>query len=173
MSEANRSVRPGRGKPRAGLLHALNWLSGGALLTMMVLMTLDVMGRELLGRPLVGALELIELTLVVSVFAALPMASWREDHIVADLFDPILSPLLKRILRAFGCLLAAIVFAIVLPTLWKLAKRSESFGDTTPQLGLPLSWVIFVICALCAITSLTFLVRAVVVLRGAPEKNWV
>lgn len=131
----------------------------------MVLMTLDVIGRELFGHPLTGALELIELTLVVTVFAALPLASWREEHIVADLFDPIMGRRVKFAARALACVVGAGVFAVALPHLWTLAKRASSFGDVTPQLGIPVSWAIYTIVAMSAATALIFAVRAIVIIR--------
>jgi len=160
------SDRPARGRPRAGIVVVFGWISAAALFAMMILMTLDVIGRELLGRPLPGALELIELTLVVTVFAALPLASWREDHIVADIFDPVMSRKVGVFARAAGCLVGAAVFSAGLPHLWTLARRTVVFGDTTPQLGIPLSWAIFTIFGLCAVTAFAFALRALALLFG-------
>ncbi len=169
-SESN-ALQPARGKPRAGPLLALGWLSAAALFVMMVLMTLDVIGREVFGRPLTGALELIELTLVITVFAALPLASWREEHIVADLFDPLMGRRVKFAARAFACLVGAVVFAVALPHLWTLANRAISFGDVTPQLGIPVAWAIFAIVALSAATALIFAVRAVLIIVQSMQED--
>ncbi|MCO5072273.1 MAG: TRAP transporter small permease [Rhizobiaceae bacterium] len=143
----------------------LTWIAGISLFVMMVLMTIDVIGREFMRRPLTGALELIELTLVVTVFAALPLASWRENHIVADLFDPFLSFRVKGILRAVGSFIGGVVFTLVLPNIWQLAARANQFGDVTPQLGIPVSWAIVTIFVLCGATALTFFLRAVLIMR--------
>lgn len=164
MNNSNAEL-PARDNSRAGLLFVLGWLSAAALFAMMVLMTLDVIGRELLGRPLTGALELIELTLVITVFAALPLTSWREEHIVADLFDPIMARRVKLAARAFACVVGAVVFALALPHLWTLANRTITFGDVTPQLGIPVSWAIFTIVGLSAATALIFAVRAILIAR--------
>ncbi len=148
-------------------LKGLAGVSAAAVFAMMILMTLDVIGREALNSPLVGALELIELTLAVTVFAALPLVSWRENHITADLFDAVLGRRTRSLFRAMACFLGACAFLLPVPRLKVLTERSASFGDVTAQLGIPLSWALYFILTLCVVTALAFATRAVAHLQAA------
>ena len=134
------------------------------ILAIMALMTVDVIGREALNRPLLGGVELVELLLVVAVFAALPFVSYRERHITADLFDAVLGARSRLLLRMFGCLLGAFMFALAVPQMKRLAERAHSFGDITAQFGVPISWPLYFMMALCAITALAFAARALLLL---------
>lgn len=150
---------------------ALGVVSATALAAMLVVMTLDVIGREALSSPLTGALELVEIALAITIFAALPQVAWREEHITADLFDAAMGPRLRRGLRALGGVIGAGVLVVALPRLATLAERSADFGDATPQLSIPMAWTLWAIWGLVAATALAFLALALrMALGGRPEE---
>ena len=93
-------------------LEALQLTRDVSLWAGLQLMVADVAGRELLHQPLPGATELIEICLVGTIFACLPVISWRETHVVADLFDRSLGRTGMTIARAFGSLLGAVIFVL-------------------------------------------------------------
>lgn len=130
------------------------------ILAMMCLMVADVAGRELLGAPLTGATELIEICLVGAVFAGLPALCWHEGHITADLFDHVLGRWAIAVSRAVGCLIGAVVLGLAAWQIARIAGRAIRFGDETAQLGLPLAWVLAGMSALVAAAALASLLRA-------------
>lgn len=164
MSPSDQS-RAGRSRRPARLSAVGNGLATVLVLIMMSLMLADVIGRELLNNPLTGATELIELCLVGCVFAALPVISWQEGHIVADLFDGLLRRRGMMLARILGCLIGAPVFALAAYQLHALAQRAVLFNDQTPQLGIKLWIVLAFMAAMSGLTALLLLLRAIHVAR--------
>lgn len=154
-----------RNKTRVNLLDLLKYFSAFMVFVMMALMVADVFGREVLNRPLPGALELIEITVVLTIFGCLPVVSWAEDHVTADLFDGVLTNNMLFIMRAFGCCLGAGIFSLASWQITKLAARAVEFNDLTPQLGIKISWILYYMIAMCAVTSLSFLARSIWLIR--------
>ena len=76
--------------PRAGeqrWLRLLETLTGLALLAMLALTVADVFGRYLVNRPVPGVTELVQYTMVLLVFAGLPIVTHRRAHISVSLMD--------------------------------------------------------------------------------------
>lgn len=118
---------------------------------------IDVAGRNLFNRPLLGASELTEVALAAIIFLLLPEVGLKKQHIVIDLVDPLIGKLGKRVLDAFGAMVSAAIFAIMAYNLWILAGRAIGYGDATPSLGLPLGWVLYGTAFLTGLTSVAFL----------------
>lgn len=158
-------MNPGKGGPGpvrrtwSLLLRAMEAVSAASILAMMALMTADVVGREALNRPLPGASELIEFTLVAAVFAGFVFVSWRERHITADLFDAMLGRRGLLAARGLGCLVGAAMFGLAAPQAARLARRAADFGDVSAYFGVPMQWPLGAICAFCWICALAFALR--------------
>ena len=111
-------------------------VAGTALAAMMLLTVADVTLRGLLGWPIRGTFELVELGLAATFFLALPLVFLRDENIVVDSIDhraPRVVPLLRRI--------AGVVSAVVLALMtWRAlvgARDSLVFGDVSADLALP------------------------------------
>ena len=74
-------------------------IGGFGMLASTFLGTADVIGTQVFGQPVHGALELTESTMVVIVFGALTYAQIRRNHIRVELFYTRVGP------RAQACLL--------------------------------------------------------------------
>jgi TRAP-type C4-dicarboxylate transport system permease small subunit len=117
---------------------------------------LDVVGRDLLNKPLRGATELTELLLVGMTFLFYPRIAWRGAHITVDLFDWFSRPALRRVQRIVCGLLGALAFAGLAWQLGVLGLRAESYGDVTPSLKLHLSWAMWFMAGMSGISALAF-----------------
>ena len=62
------------------------------LFLMMLLTFADVVARYLINRPIRGGFELTELTLLVLIFAGLPLVSHADEHVTMDFIDRLLPP---------------------------------------------------------------------------------
>lgn len=131
------------------------------LMALMVMTCIDVAGRELLSAPLNGATELTELMLGALVFLALPVASWRDEHIVVDLLDNAFPAALARLRQLIVNLIAAVVLAAVTVRAWHFANRSVEFGDVTQFLHLPVAPIIYLIAVLSGFTAAVLLLNGV------------
>jgi TRAP-type C4-dicarboxylate transport system permease small subunit len=88
--------------------------AGGAVFVVMIGMSAtSIVSRTLLGQPLPGDFELVQLGCAVGVAAFLPWCQMRRGNIIVDFFTARLSPRLQALLDALGALLLALVMALV------------------------------------------------------------
>ena len=135
----------------------LRWSTGlmaaMALFAIMWLTLLDVMGRKFLNNSVPGSLEMTEVLMVVVIFGALPLVSWRSEHVVFDSLDPFIPAWLKGIQTSLVHLICAGVFGFLGRLILMRAERFAEYGDTTVYLQLALAPVAWLMAALLAITA--------------------
>lgn len=123
---------------------------------LMVLTFVDVMGRNLLHRPLPGTLELTEIMLSLIVFLVLPQVTLRNQHIVITFLDPYIGwrgQLAQRILNSI------LGFAMYLVTgwqVWAMGDRLAAHGELTPTLGWSYAPFLYVLSILSYVTAAAF-----------------
>ena len=131
----------------------LGAISATVLFLMMLLTAVDVAGRYLVNRPVVGGFELTEMMLAALIYCGLPLVSKRREHIVIDTFDTFMS---KRVKRGFD-ILADMVCTVALAGLsWLLFQRAlrvAQYGDTTTVLTLPLAPVAYLMGTMIVVTA--------------------
>ncbi|MEJ8570483.1 TRAP transporter small permease [Microbaculum marinum] len=129
------------------------------LFALMLLTLTDVLGRYFFNRPVYGGLELTEIILAGMIFSALPLVTYKGEHIVVDLFEP-RAPALRRAQHVVTNLMGALVVAVLSRQLWLRAERLERAGETTIQIKIPIDIVAYTISGLLALTAIAFLIRA-------------
>lgn len=140
-----------------------------ALFAMMWLMLADVLGRKFFNHSLPGALELTEILMVVVVFGALPLVSWRSEHIIFDSFDRFIPPALKALQQRLVHLVCAGTFIFISYQMIKRAERFAEYGEVTSYLALPLAPVAWIMVMFLALTALVHLVFVVMPPPEIPE----
>ena len=130
-------------------------IAASALLMLMMLLTFaDVVARYLLNRPIRGAFEITELTLLVLIFAGLPLVSHADEHVTMDFIDRILPARLAgpwiRIVHA-AC--AAIMFFLAWQV-WLKAGKIWSYRDTTEVLNIVVGPFVYFMAAMIALAGL-------------------
>lgn len=149
-------------------LKLLEVAAAAVLFVLMAMTCVDVAGRELASAPLPGATELTRLMLAALVFCALPVASWRDQHIVVDLLDSVFPQRLVPLRQLVVNLLAAVALAAVAVRSWHFADRSVEYGDVTEYLHLPVAPMVYLIAALAALTAGLMLLNGVRSVLGHP-----
>ncbi|MCB1347204.1 MAG: TRAP transporter small permease [Paracoccaceae bacterium] len=131
-------------------------LSAVILLFMVGLIGFGVVMRYVVGQPILGINEIVQLGAVALVMMALPYTTHVRGHVRADIFDRPLGP--KG--RLAGDLLTR---ALSIVTLWVLVGRAWDkttdafeFGDETNMLGLPI-WPVYGFIALAVALTLVVL----------------
>jgi len=107
------------------------------LAAMMLLTVADVVLRSLFSYPLRGMLELIELGLACTIFLALPAVFLRDEHLVVDVIDHVVSKSLVRLLDLAGALVSLAVLVVMAWQMVPLARSMHEFGDVTSDLSIP------------------------------------
>lgn len=142
----------------------LEAISAACLLVLMVIVLVDVAGRNLLNRPLPWGTELLEVVLAAMIFMLYPVLALTAGHITVDLIKA--RPSLQLVQRTLACVVGAVLFAVIALCVGRQAVRSAGYGDATALLGIPTAGVLGGMCALAGVTALAFLVAMVMVLRG-------
>jgi TRAP-type C4-dicarboxylate transport system permease small subunit len=142
---------------------AILGIAASALLLCLMLVTfVDVVARYLFNRPIRGAFELTELTLLVLIFAGLPLVSHADEHVTMDFIDRMLPqravPILIRLIHA---LVAAVFFFLTWQVLIK-AGRIAGYGDTTDVLRIPVGPFVYFMAAMIGLTALVHVFKVFV-----------
>ena len=139
-------------------------LAGGLLLVAVVLMNVySLAAGYIVGKPLPGDFEMVEIGVAVAAFAFLPYCQLTGAHVSADVFTQGAGPRLKAALALFAAGIGLAVSAILL---WRMSLGlgdQIGYGETTAIMSIPIWWAYVPIVASLAL----FVVAAVVTLIDA------
>lgn len=144
----------------------LQAVGAAGLLTLMLVVVVDVAGRNLFNRPLPWGTELLEVVVALMVFALYPLLALRGNHITVDLIS--VSPAVQRMQRITACIVGATLFSVIAFCTARQAIRSAGYGDASPLLQIPTAWVLAGMTVLAGVTVACFLLALARVLRGDP-----
>jgi len=113
-------------------------LAGGSILAALTLMVMASVVGRVLGRPIQGDFELVQVGSAVALACFLPYCQWRRANIIVDFFTSRVSPRTQAILDAFGALLFAIALAVVAWRGFAGAIAIKAANETTMIMGVPL-----------------------------------
>lgn len=146
---------------RIGIVCRLLAFAGAAFLLALVgLVCSGVVMRYVFAAPLLGVNEIVQLTAVLLVAAALPWCTHSGVHVAVDVFERPLGPVGRHLGDLAWHLLAAVVLFELSRRAGLKAADARAWGDATNMLQLPV-WPFY--AALAGGAGLTLVV---VVLRG-------
>tara|TARA_R110001606_G_scaffold74778_10_gene173351 strand:- start:10748 stop:11287 length:540 start_codon:yes stop_codon:yes gene_type:complete len=143
-------------------------VSGLALFTLMVLTFTDVLGRKFF-QPITGALEVSEMLMVILLFTALPVVSWRGDHVGLDLVDHFYRGWLDRLTRSLADWVSGVALGLLGQACFVLAARTLGDGDVSSHLRIPIGWFIYLMAFMLMLTAVLSIVRGAIVLLKGPQ----
>ncbi len=134
------------------------------LLAIVAIVTLGVVMRYVLGIPILGVNEFVELTAVALIMASLPFCTARREHVAVDVFERILGRWGRFIGDVVAYCLSGFVMSILAQRAVLKALDAWQWGDATNMLRMPI-WPFYAILAAgAALCVLTFAVQLVVLL---------
>ncbi len=143
-----------------GLTAALGLLAGAALFCLMSLTFVDVLSRKFY-RSVPGSLEVSEMLLVVVLFCALPVVSWRAGHVSFELAESLyrgrIAPWSKRVMD----LISAVALGTMGWFCWGNAARTMQDGDVSVYFRLPIGWFVYLMAVMLMLAAILHLVRCV------------
>lgn len=132
-----------------------------ALFFLMAMTFCDVVLRSTINAPIEAATELTRMSIAVVVFSVMPSMSFKGGHISVDLLDGLFEKInMIRWRDAAMSLICGVMLYWPASRVVVLAKRAQSYGDTTEYLNWPvfyLSWFIAI---------MTFATMVALILRG-------
>lgn len=139
------------------------------LLGIVAIVTFGVVRRYLFGDPMLGVNEMVQMTAVALVAAALPYCTAREEHVAVDVFDRAIG----RFGRFIGDIVARGLSAFVLGVLcYRAALKAfdaQEWGDATNMLQMPLWPFYATLAAGAGLCALVFALQLVVTLVRGPR----
>lgn len=112
-------------------------LGGIALLLMAVIGAADVIGSGF-GTPVIGAYELIETLMVITIFMSIAAAQQQGAHINVELVTKLLGPRVQVVLMLFGLICSGALFGLIAYFGWFATLKSFASGEIRQgQLGFP------------------------------------
>lgn len=139
-------------------------IAGVALVSIMLLTSFDVVLRYL-GRPILGAYDMVTLGGAFVIGFAVPRTSWDKTHVSVDILVERI-PERKDIFDLSTRAIAIFFFAVLA---WHLTKMGTGFlktGDSTLTLALPLYPIAFALGFCCFIQCLVLLSDMVKIVFG-------
>lgn len=135
-------MRPRRsGDFGLGLLSRLLAYAGGAIVAMIGLMSaISIVGRTILGRPILGDFELVEMGTAIAGSLFIAYCQLTYGHIAVDFFTLKASKRVCDALDRFGALSMAVMYFAVG---WRTSVGAFDIwrsGETTMLMGVPI-WI--------------------------------
>jgi TRAP-type C4-dicarboxylate transport system permease small subunit len=138
----------------------VSWVGAGALVLMVLIVVANVVGRYLLRKPVLGAVEMVGLLTVITVFCVLAFTEAKGAHIVVDILVSRLHGRAKAILASIMSLLGAVFFIIMGWQGWDLMLSNLSpFVRTTGVLSIPFAPFMLIMAFGCVLFGLELLVH--------------
>lgn len=137
---------------------------GSVALAVMTLWTVvDVLARNAFSHPLTGTLDLVEATLVLVVFLALPAVFERDEQITVDVLDHVLGDRVIAWLKLFASLVVLVFLGVLGYTGLAPLADAWGFGDRKPDLPIP---IYALLAAIELAIAVSLVVIAAKVVRG-------
>ncbi|KJH81510.1 MULTISPECIES: TRAP transporter small permease [Pseudomonadaceae] len=144
MSEPIAQVAPAPADPLGRLLDVLSRLLaivGGLVLVAMTLMaTYSIAMRALFDEPLLGDVELVQMSCGIAIVFFLPLCQLRRGNVIVDVFTLHASAQVRNGLDALGGLLMALTAAVLA---WRsVVGTVDAYGtgEESIIMGLPIWW---------------------------------
>jgi TRAP-type C4-dicarboxylate transport system permease small subunit len=151
-------------------LRRLAWLfaiAGGLCTVAVALMTVaSIVGRSAFRAPVQGDVEITQLGIAWAISLCLPWCQLHGGNIIVDFFTQRVGQRTLRLLDATGCLLLALMAALLA---WRTAAGAlavHGAGETSMILGMPGWWVYAGLAPGLALSALIALVQAGLHLSG-------
>lgn len=121
-----------------GITQGLNVLGSCMIVALMILVGVDVFGRNLFGQPVSGVPEIVTLSIVAIVFLQIPQAL-KDGRMTATEAIPSLiearSPALARLLFSLFDLAGMAIVGVIVWTTWPLFERAWIRNDFIGAIG--------------------------------------
>jgi TRAP-type C4-dicarboxylate transport system permease small subunit len=131
------------------------------LLAMMLLTVVDVVARYVFNRPVRGAFEVTELTLLVLIFAGLPLVSFAGEHAVMDFIDRLLGARPRRLLQRLVQAVCAGFMFLLAWLVWGKADRIWAYRDATDVLRIVYGPFVYFMAVTLALAGVIHVYKAV------------
>jgi C4-dicarboxylate transporter, DctQ subunit len=133
------------------LSKAEQWLAFCLFVAIGVIIFLDVLAREVLGRGYIGATKLAVFAMIYCAMVAFGIATAKGGHLRTRALDGLSPPSWLRARERIGHLLTSIILAVVAWYAWEFLKETFTLGEVDQvthvqiwmvQIALPIGFAV-------------------------------
>lgn len=143
--------------------------AGIALFIMMILTFVDVVGRYGFNKSIFGTSEMIEVLMVVVIFAGVAFVTASDQHIKVDIFAPWIDRVAPNLQRWIVHVFSLVIYAALTYELGRHMLDSLLSGKRTAVLDFP-QWVMPGAAVLFSLTGVILFGAAILATKGRLEK---
>jgi TRAP-type C4-dicarboxylate transport system permease small subunit len=103
---------------------------------MMLFTTVAVSMRQFFNAPVLGVVDVMELSLVALIFVAMPGVFLRDDNVTVDVIDQVLPRWARNMLRFFGILVSLGFLLMMMVQMLPQAADKWQHGEVTMTLSI-------------------------------------
>lgn len=151
----------------AALCRVFAGIGGIVLLAMMLMTVVSVTKRTILGAPIPGDFELVEIGSAIAIFCFLPWCQSTGGNVLVDFFTQKTGPRTNHLLEALGDLLYLLIAALLMWRMVHGGMEMRQYGEQSMVLRIPVWWSFMIIIpamgllvATCAATMVGHLRKA-------------
>lgn len=135
------------------------WLGVAAMLIMMVITCIDVVGAKLFLSPILGAIDIVQLSQIVAISFAASMTLILGRHIQVEFFFHLLPRRAQAISDSFVHLLGLALFSVIIWRLLVLGHSFQTTGEYTATAYIPLYPFAYAVALACVPVCLVLLLE--------------
>ncbi|MGB0411748.1 MAG: TRAP transporter small permease [Pikeienuella sp.] len=144
-------------------------LAGIALFIMMILTFADVVGRYGFNKSIFGSSEMIEVLMVVVIFAGVAFVTASDQHIKVDIFAPWIERVAPNLQRWAVHIFSLVIYAGLTYELGRHMMESVESGKLTAVLDFP-QWIMPGAAVLFSLVGVLLFAGAIVATKGQPQE---
>lgn len=118
-------------------------IGGITLLALMLMTVASVTLRGVIGKPIPGDYEMVELGSAIAIFCFLPWCQVNGGNVLVDFFTQKSSARTNHLLEAVGDLIYLLIAALLLWRMYHGATEMRSYAEQTMVLRIPV-WLSFI-----------------------------
>ncbi len=142
------------------IARAFAWLGGASALAVAVMTITSVVLRAITSKPIPGDLEITQMGIAIALSLCIPWCQLRGANIIVDFFTQRLATRTHRLLDGVGCVLIALMYAVLA---WRTSAGAWSVraaNETTMIIELPMWWAYAFLAPGLALAAVIALVQA-------------
>jgi TRAP-type transport system small permease protein len=126
-----------------GVLRPLNWIVALSVFVLMVLTAIDVAGRYFFNAPVAGGSYIAAVLMGVMIFAGLPIATVRNEHLRAGLLEHLFKGRALLVKECFVFLISLTALAALAYVLWRQGAIYTRTHAELPSIGVSLGSIAY------------------------------
>lgn len=151
-----------------GLMASLNILGAIWVLLIMLLITIDVIGRAFFNSPLFGVPEIVKISVVGLVWCQMAHTLKIGAHLRSTILVDRMPPAARRTIEILSCILGAIMFGLIVYSGWDTTAEAWRIGEFEGEepVRVPTAPVRTLVLIGAALTAVQFVIMLADVIRG-------